>query len=294
MAMAATHNGVDHVSLDALEQLASQIDQAAAAVNKLEGEARDSALELQRAIEAFHKEALTRIVRRLKDDPRGKELLFELVDDPLVYALFVRHEIVRPPIAVRVARVLDAARPYLRSHGGDVELVEVRDNVVSIRLHGSCNGCSLSAVTLRNEIEEALRASVPEIVGVQVVAAEPGPALIMPEHIGVRDRLSGWVSGPAVEEVPPGTMHCLNTSQADVLIINLDGRLSAFRNACAHQGLPLDKGLLDPQAGTITCPWHGFCYDAGSGECLTAPQAQLEPFPLRVEQGRIWVRPTEG
>jgi nitrite reductase/ring-hydroxylating ferredoxin subunit/Fe-S cluster biogenesis protein NfuA len=261
-------------------------------VDKLDHQARDSAHELQHAIEAFHKEALTRMVRRLKDDPRGKELLFEMVDDPLIYALFVRHAIVRPNIIMRVSRVLDLARPYIRSHGGDVELVEVRDNVVYVRLHGSCNGCSLSAVTLRNEIEAALRNNIPEITGVQVVAAEAAPALIMPESIGVRDHLAGWVAGPPTSDVPPGAMYRLKTEQDDVLIINLDGRLSAFRNACAHQGLPLDGGILDAEAGTITCPWHGFCYDASSGECLTAPQAQLEPFPLRIEQGRIWVRPT--
>jgi nitrite reductase/ring-hydroxylating ferredoxin subunit/Fe-S cluster biogenesis protein NfuA len=278
--------------IETLERLASRIDQAAAVVDKLDHQARDSAHELQHAIEAFHKEALTRMVRRLKDDPRGKELLFEMVDDPLIYALFVRHAIVRPNIIMRVSRVLDLARPYIRSHGGDVELVEVRDNVVYVRLHGSCNGCSLSAVTLRNEIEAALRNNIPEITGVQVVAAEAAPALIMPESIGVRDHLAGWVAGPPTSDVPPGAMYRLKTEQDDVLIINLDGRLSAFRNACAHQGLPLDGGILDAEAGTITCPWHGFCYDASSGECLTAPQAQLEPFPLRIEQGRIWVRPT--
>ena len=290
--MTTTYNGRDSAGPDTLEQLASRIDQAAAAVDKLDHQARDSAHELQHAIEAFHKEALTRMVRRLKDDPRGKELLFEMVDDPLIYALFVRHAIVRPNIIMRVSRVLDMARPYIRSHGGDVELVEVRDNVVYVRLHGSCNGCSLSAVTLRNEIEAALRNNIPEITGVQVVAAEAAPALIMPESIGVRDHLAGWVAGPPTSDVPPGAMYRLKTEQDDVLIINLDGRLSAFRNACAHQGLPLDGGILDAEAGTITCPWHGFCYDASSGECLTAPQAQLEPFPLRIEQGRIWVRPT--
>jgi Fe-S cluster biogenesis protein NfuA/nitrite reductase/ring-hydroxylating ferredoxin subunit len=278
--------------IETLERLASRIDQAAAVVDKLDHQARDSAHELQHAIEAFHKEALTRMVRRLKDDPRGKELLFEMVDDPLIYALFVRHAIVRPNIVMRVSRVLDLARPYIRSHGGDVELVEVRNNVVYVRLHGSCNGCSLSAVTLRDEIEAALRTNIPEITGVQVVAAEAAPALIMPESIGVRNHLAGWVAGPPIGDVPPGVMYRLQTERDDILIINLDGRLSAFRNACAHQGLPLDGGILDVETGTITCPWHGFCYDARNGECLTAPQAQLEPFPLRIEQERIWVRPT--
>ncbi|MDW8234874.1 MAG: hypothetical protein RMJ54_19040, partial [Roseiflexaceae bacterium] len=73
--MTTTHNSYD-TALDMLERLALRIDQAAAAVNKLDDQARERALELQRAVEAFHKEALIRIVRRLKDDPRGRELLF--------------------------------------------------------------------------------------------------------------------------------------------------------------------------------------------------------------------------
>ena len=40
----------------------------------------------------------------------------------------------------------------------------------------------------------------------------------------------------------------------------------------------------------ITCPWHGFCFDSKTGECLTAPEAQLEPLPLQVRDGRVFVR----
>ncbi|MFC7655233.1 Rieske (2Fe-2S) protein [Pseudonocardia benzenivorans] len=77
---------------------------------------------------------------------------------------------------------------------------------------------------------------------------------------------------------------------ADVIVVNVDNRISAYRNACAHEGLPLDGALLDVRAGTLTCPWHGFCYDATSGECLSAPGAQLEQLPVRVDGDRIWVR----
>ena len=48
--------------------------------------------------------------------------------------------------------------------------------------------------------------------------------------------------------------------------------------------------VLDVSNGTLTCPWHGFCYDATSGECLSAPGAQLEQLPLRVDDGDVWVR----
>jgi Fe-S cluster biogenesis protein NfuA/nitrite reductase/ring-hydroxylating ferredoxin subunit len=279
-------------SVDQLDQLAAKVDAAIAAVQALDEASRTKALDLKQAVEQFHKTALTTVVRRLKSDPRGKELLFELIDDPLVFALLSMHGIVRADITTRVSRVIDAVRPYMRSHGGDVELVEVRERVAYVRLHGACNGCSMSAVTLRDGVEEALRNNVPEITRVEVVPNEPGPALIMPDMIQVRDSLTGWVGGPQIEDVPPGTMHCFDCELASILIVNLDNRLTAYRNACSHQGLPLDGGLFDAESGTITCPWHGFCYDGMSGECLTAPHAQLESFPLRVEQGRIWVYPS--
>jgi nitrite reductase/ring-hydroxylating ferredoxin subunit len=54
--------------------------------------------------------------------------------------------------------------------------------------------------------------------------------------------------------------------------------------------MPLDKAIIDTTEGTLTCPWHGFCFDATTGECLTMPGAQLEQLPLRVEDGHVWVR----
>jgi nitrite reductase/ring-hydroxylating ferredoxin subunit len=75
-----------------------------------------------------------------------------------------------------------------------------------------------------------------------------------------------------------------------VLVVNLHQRLTAYVNECAHEALPLDNAVLDVDNGTLTCPWHGFCYDAASGECLTAPAAQLEQLPLRIDDGHVWIR----
>ncbi|MFV9504260.1 MAG: NifU family protein [Oscillochloridaceae bacterium umkhey_bin13] len=276
-----------------LEELAQQVDTAMAEVAKLDPAARSKATDLKQAVEAFHKAGLTLIIQRLKADPHGKELLFELVDEPLVYALFAMHGLVRADLTTRVIRVLDMVRPYMQSHGGDVELAEVRDKTVFVRLHGACNGCSMSAVTLREGVEEAILSQIPEIQAVEVLPNEPGPALISLDAIGVRAPTpgTGWVAGPLLDAVPTGKMYRLQHDEADILIVNLNNQLSAFRNACAHQGLPLHDGELDPAAGTISCIWHGFCFDAATGECQTAPQAQLERFPLRVQDGQIWVRP---
>lgn len=77
--------------------LAGAVDRAIAAVRALDETARDKAFALEAAIEAFHQVGLTTIVRRLQDDPHGRELLFELTREPAVYALFTLHGMVRSP-----------------------------------------------------------------------------------------------------------------------------------------------------------------------------------------------------
>lgn len=86
----------DATTID-LESLAARVDHVAADVLGLDEGSRTRSLALKEAIEAFHRAGLTTIVRRLKADDRGRELLHELVDDPGVRALFLMHGIVRPP-----------------------------------------------------------------------------------------------------------------------------------------------------------------------------------------------------
>ncbi len=280
------------VSVDDFQTLAERVDKAIAEVRALDGEAQRKALAMKRAIEDFHKLGLVKIAQKLKASPEGKALLFELVDEPSVHALFAMHGVIRADLRTRVSRVIDMVRPYMKSHGGDVELVDVTPDTVFLKLHGACNGCSMSSVTLRNGVEEALRENVPEIHKIEVLPNDPTPAIISLDAIHVADPNAGWVRCVPAEMLADGKPYRFDHGDVSILMIKIDNRINAFRNECAHQGLPLDGGLVDRTAGTITCPWHGFCFDCATGECLTAPQAQLEAFPLRVEEGVIWVRPT--
>ncbi|MEZ6096830.1 MAG: NifU family protein [Pirellulaceae bacterium] len=253
-------------------------------------EYRGKAMALKSAIEEFHKVGLTHIVRTLKNDEKGKEILFGLVDEPAVYSLFSMHGLVRD-LRTQVSRVIEMVRPYMQSHGGDVSLVDIQDKTVLVRLSGNCNGCSMSAVTLKNTVEESLREHVPEIEGVKVVddaVVQPGLVQLGVDTI---DHQSGWVEGPLVTELPTDKPFSFKDGENDILLIKSQKGLRAYRNACAHQGLPLDGGILDVESGTLTCPWHGFQFDSENGECFSAPQCQLEPFPMRVSEGRVWVRP---
>lgn len=275
------------------EELAGVVDAKAARVADLDPEARAAAVELQEAIEAFHRPALVHIVRTLRDDPRGKELLFELVDDPNVRAIFALHGIIKPDIMTQANTALDGVRPYLQSHGGDVELVRIENGRAAVRLHGSCNGCSMSAVTLREGVEEALVNGVAEIEGIDVLDDEPTTAFIPLSSIGRKTAAdTGWVQGPATSDVALGSMLRFdidNGAETDSFVVtNIDNTFAVFRNACVHQGMTLDGGMID--AGIIVCPWHGFRFEATTGECISAPGAQLSQVPTRIESGHVWVR----
>ncbi len=69
----------------------------------------------------------------------------------------------------KIENALKNIRPYLMADGGDVELVEVKDGVVKVRLRGACGGCSMSQVTLSQGIERAIMKAVPEVKRVVAV-----------------------------------------------------------------------------------------------------------------------------
>ena len=67
---------------------------------------------------------------------------------------------------------LEEVRPYLESHGGDVELLAVEDGVVRLRMQGSCSGCPSSAMTLKLAIEDAIRKHAPEVEQIEAEDAD--------------------------------------------------------------------------------------------------------------------------
>ena len=69
----------------------------------------------------------------------------------------------------RVEAILDKVRVGLKSEGGDIELVDVRDTVVYVRLKGACGTCPMSTLTMKNWVESSIKKEVPEITSVQAI-----------------------------------------------------------------------------------------------------------------------------
>jgi len=94
-----------------------------------------------------------------------------LLDDGIVASLLLIHGLYPVALEERVTQALDSVRPFLASHGGNVELISVEEGVARLQLQGSCNGCPSSAATLEHALREAIDAAAPDLLGLEVEGA---------------------------------------------------------------------------------------------------------------------------
>lgn len=147
---------------------------------------RATMVEVVQGLLALYGEGLARmleIVRRRGDPLAGARLIDAFAADELIAHLLLLHDLHPVDVQTRVLRALDEVRPYLQSHGGDVEFLGVDGGVARLRLQGSCHGCPSSTVTLKLAIEDAIRKAAPDLDGIDAegTAAPPsGPAAFVP------------------------------------------------------------------------------------------------------------------
>ena len=259
-------------------------------------EARGLATDLVTELLELYGEGLGRIMA-LAGEPGANGLLTELAEDELVSHLLLVHGLHPVPVEQRVQSALDEVRPYLDSHGGDVELLEVDGAVARLRMEGSCSGCPSSAMTLKLAIEQAIAKSAPEIESVEadgVTPEPPAPALLQIEMAGGsadaggpngKDAASGaWVSAGIVPAGASKRAISTDVSGQAVLLCSVDGAPYAYGPDCPSCESSLDEAPL--HNGELTCPSCAKRFDVRrAGRCLDAPQLHLEPIPLLAEDG---------
>ena len=116
-----------------------------------------------------------------------------LLDDGIVASLLLIHGLYPVPLEERVTQALDSVRPFLASHGGNVELISVEAGVARLQLQGSCNGCPSSAATLEHALREAIDAAAPDLLGLEVEGA-----------VGLEDSKDDKASGLSLPMVQVG------------------------------------------------------------------------------------------
>ena len=247
----------------------AQLDQL---VRTLEREGDERALLLLQLVDAIHRPGIERIAAGDHDHPIAQAILqmYDLID-------------VEPELLAEEA--LDTVRPYIESHGGEVELLRVDEGRVHVRLQGSCVGCAGSAITLKRGIEEALREHFPGFREVVAEEAEPEPQLLQIAPL----RRPVFVDVAADGELGEGELRAVEADGIAILLARHEGEVYAVRNGCAVDGLPLEGSRLSAE-GVLVCPWHNCAYDIRSGASMDdASGPRLVVVPVAIREGVVKV-----
>ena len=261
----AVERPLEDALVERVQELTAQVD----ALPDLA--ARGLADELAAAIVHLYGEGLERIFAALDPEVRA-----QLTEDGVVASLMLIHGLYPVDVETRVREALDSVRPYLESHGGDVELLGIEDGVARLKLSGSCSSCSASQTTLEHAVEQALREQAPDLLGIDVEGVVAAPRLA-PDEVE-------WVTLEGVGGLARGA----TMGAAGLMIANVAGTLLAYRDRCTGCGAPLTGGTLI--GGTLTCGGCSRSFDLPrAGRCRDDAALQLEPVPLLRNGGPVRV-----
>lgn len=300
--------GGDRPPLQSGDQIGTLLDALGAGGAVARGRAED----LVRQVTDLYGAGLQRIMEILQAQGKLDDATLDaMTADSLVAGLLVIHGLHPHSLEARVAAALDSVRPYLGSHGGDVELEGISpDGVVRLKLLGTCQGCPSSSVTLKYAVEEAIQNAAPEVTAIDVVELEkqPGaPALIPVDSLLVRvnnpaggspadswHELSGgtWEPVPEIAGLEPGEVAGFLVGGYAVLACRTGQDIYAYRDYCPRctgsmAGAVLQRALAAPVGGgLLTCPTCRGHFDVRrAGVCLEDRNLHLEPLPLLVRSG---------
>ncbi len=266
--------------------------------------ARERAEELVRLIADLYGAGIERILEIVHELGRlDEEVLAALAGDDLVSSLLLVHGLHPYDVGTRVEGALESVRPYLGSHGGDVELVGVTDEgTVRLRLLGSCDGCPSSSVTLKLAVEGAIEAAAPEVTGIEVeeVSAHDGETLIavssLRSRIAPDGQSTSWETLPGLTDLAPGAVTIVEAGSTMVLVCRLGAELFAYQDRCPRCEGSLGGAALSRRLGAavgeavLRCPGCQAHYDVRrAGACLDDDTLHLTPVPLLTEGGSVSV-----
>ena len=264
--------------------------------------AYERAQQLVREVVGLYGAGLERIIALSELPGEDAGLLERLAADDLVASLLLVHGLHPHDVHRRVSDALERVRPYLGSHGGDVDLLEVTDGPegagVLLAFRGSCKSCPSSAVTLELAVEDAIRAAAPEITSIEVVAAEPTttPASMIPaESLLAHVRSNGpsngrgwtaWHPVPELAELARGDVAGFVIAESTILACRVDDQTFAYRDHCPVCDDSLaGSQLRGAQLRCARCHTDFDVVHAGAG----SGGAHLDPLPLLVRDGLLSV-----
>jgi Fe-S cluster biogenesis protein NfuA/nitrite reductase/ring-hydroxylating ferredoxin subunit len=257
--------------------------------------ARQKAAEIVQVLLELYGEGMARMMETVAQGGEREKTFQAFTDDELVSHLLLLHGLHPLDVETRVVRALEEVRPYLQSHGGNVELLGVEGGVARLRMQGSCDGCPSSAMTLKLAIEEAVQKAAPDLEGIEaegVAEPQPAPTIVAGPTLRKKEKRqqpeengASWAVVGGLPQLSGGGLLVKEISGEPVLFVKLENDLYAYRNLCPGCGESLEGSSL--RGAELGCPGCERSYDVRrAGRCLDDPRLHLEPIPLLVgEEG---------
>ncbi len=246
--------------------------------------AAEKAEELTRALVEFYGDGLSRVLEIVHDaaGERSPEIFEALCADRFVESLLALHDLHPLSLEDRVRAALDAVRPYLESHEGDIELDRIEGSVAFVRMGGSCDGCPSSAATLKHGVEKAIFERVPEIDEVRPVVESGVPAKTSTLRME-----SDWIPLGDVAALAGDGIARMTLAFTPVLFAQHDDIVYAYRDRCPSCTNSFERGKLEWPRLACSC---GKRYDlVRAGRSDADDGSFAEPFPLVRDGDRIRV-----
>ena len=239
-------------------------------IEKVSDPARGQSLskQLVQSLMDFHGMGLKRMLEITHHSGSGgQKIIDDMGRDDLVSSLLLLYGLHPLDLEARVVQALEKSRPYLKSHGGNVELVSVNESgAVTLKLQGSCHSCPSSAVTLQSTVEQAIYDAAPDVTSIMVegVVAEPAVAggFIPLASLQASGNAHGAGNGSAtqtewedvfgLDALPPGILRKQDVAGEPVLFCQLNEDLYAYGMTCPGCGQPLEGGHLED--AILACP----------------------------------------
>jgi nitrite reductase/ring-hydroxylating ferredoxin subunit len=256
-------------------------------IEELEASPDDETTErLFRALQTFlefQRAAFARVIEILREDGHGG-VVDRFLEDPLLASILRGYRLVEPDLEEKVRETVEAL-----GYGDRVRLVGVQSGVARLEAEGDRE----TWMSIKTAVDAAIRAAVPNLVGVAVARREPGAAPAasrasagsLPVFRGTAEAPS-WlplVHWWSLEQEPRQKVALFDQ---ELVVCAVDGKAYAFDNRCpAGDEEPLDDGRLE--GFSFTCPRHRLVFDLRTGSCAERPDLALAMRATKIEDGIV-------
>jgi Fe-S cluster biogenesis protein NfuA/nitrite reductase/ring-hydroxylating ferredoxin subunit len=237
--------------------------------------ARELVQDCLQSVLALHGNGLARIMQLVKNAGlAGREISDALAQDKLVRGLLLIHGLHPVSLENRLKEALEKVRPYMKSHGGNVELLELENDYAKLRLSGNCKDCPSSAVTMELAVRQAIEEACPDLVGFEMegVVEQSASTNHLPANA------PKWTQLDGVAPLQDGELRSLEVADVPILLAKVGRNVYAYRDYCPGCEKKIGSGKLD--ANILSCV-QGHRFDiCRAGISADGDAKHLQPFPL--------------